>query len=258
MEIYKILAKIMEERQLKIADVARICNLPDSTVRGIETRKQSKIALDIAFKLSEGLGVSLEYLNGMPEKTTVQNIKENELSKYSGIVEKYHFISKYSPDGIETVNYILNREHKIAEQIKEGKISNNVEYAHASSIPSRTIQYFQSVSTETGQVIFDDVYSERITISDIPEYRRVAYAVKVSGNSMELLYNDGDMLLIEPACSIDVGEIGIYNIDGQAYIKKLGQTELISLNTRCKNIALTTDSKCMGRVVARIIYQIVN
>ena len=78
MEIYKILAQIMEERQLKIADVARMCNLSDSTVRGIETRKQKNIALDIAFKLSEGLGVSLEYLNGIPEKVNIQNINESK------------------------------------------------------------------------------------------------------------------------------------------------------------------------------------
>lgn len=60
---------------------------------------------------------------------------------------------------------------------------------------------------------------------DIPEYRRVAYAVKVSGNSMEPLYHDEDILLIEPTCEIDVGEIGIFNVDGQAYVKKLGNGE---------------------------------
>jgi len=40
MEIYKILSEIMENRNLKISDIARICNLPDSTVRGIKKRKQ--------------------------------------------------------------------------------------------------------------------------------------------------------------------------------------------------------------------------
>lgn len=77
MEIYKISAQIMEERQSKIADVARMRNLPDSTVRGTETRKQKNIALDIAFKLSEGSGVSLEYLNGIPEKGNIQNVIKN-------------------------------------------------------------------------------------------------------------------------------------------------------------------------------------
>lgn len=68
MAIYKTLEEIMRERDISIADVARICNLPDSTVRGIIRRKQEHIALDVAFRLSDGLNVSLERLNGLPEK----------------------------------------------------------------------------------------------------------------------------------------------------------------------------------------------
>ena len=64
MEIYKFLQSYMKEHNLKIAEVARICGLPDSTVRGIITRKQKSVALEVAFKLSDGLNVSLEKLNG--------------------------------------------------------------------------------------------------------------------------------------------------------------------------------------------------
>lgn len=70
--IYEILQSIMDERGLTIAETARICNLPDSTVRGIITRKQKSIALEVAFKLSKGLGISLEYLNGDNKKSPVQ------------------------------------------------------------------------------------------------------------------------------------------------------------------------------------------
>lgn len=68
MEIYEILTQIMEERNLKVAEVARLCDLPDGTVRGIIKREQKDIALKVALKLSKGLGVSIEYLNGMPER----------------------------------------------------------------------------------------------------------------------------------------------------------------------------------------------
>lgn len=68
MEFYKILEEIMAEQSMGVADVAKKCGLSDSTVRSIVERRQKKIALNIAFKLSEGLDVSLERLNGMPEK----------------------------------------------------------------------------------------------------------------------------------------------------------------------------------------------
>ena len=58
----------MDERNLKVAEVARICGLPDSTVRGIITRKQKSVALEVAFKLSDGLNISLRELNGQKGK----------------------------------------------------------------------------------------------------------------------------------------------------------------------------------------------
>lgn len=64
MELWQILQQIMDERNYKVADIAHICGLPDSTVRGIVTRKQKSIALDVAFRLSRGLGISLETLAG--------------------------------------------------------------------------------------------------------------------------------------------------------------------------------------------------
>ena len=64
MEFYKVLKEIMESKDLSIPEVARLCNLSDSTVRSIITRKQKTVALNIAFKLPDGLRVPLEVLNG--------------------------------------------------------------------------------------------------------------------------------------------------------------------------------------------------
>jgi transcriptional regulator with XRE-family HTH domain len=66
-EFYKVLSEIMEQRKMSIPDVARACDLPDSTVRSILVRESQTVKLDVAFKLSEGLNVSLERLNGDPE-----------------------------------------------------------------------------------------------------------------------------------------------------------------------------------------------
>lgn len=50
--------------------------------------------------------------DGYNEDGSIQlNINEIDL------IEKYRFISQHSPDGIEAVNYTLNREYKIAEKI---------------------------------------------------------------------------------------------------------------------------------------------
>ena len=82
MDFYEVLTEIMDEKEMTIPDVARACDLTDSTVRSIIDRKQKKIALNVAFKLHEGLGVSLERLNGLPENSSVpQNNTEEPITR---------------------------------------------------------------------------------------------------------------------------------------------------------------------------------
>lgn len=69
---------------------------------------------------------------------------------------------------------------------------------------------------------------------------------------MKPTYYDGDVLLVEMTDHIDIGEIGIFLVDGQSYVKQRGRTELISLNKDHENVPLTPDSRCMGRVIARL------
>ncbi len=58
--------------------------------------------------------------------------------------------------------------------------------------------------------------------------------------------------MIEMAEAIESGEIGIFMVDNESYVKKLGNRELISLNPEYDNIPLTEDSKCMGRVIGKL------
>lgn len=64
-----VLKQIMDERNMTIPDVARACGLSDSTIRSIVVRNSETVKLDVAFKISDGLGVSLERLNGDVEPT---------------------------------------------------------------------------------------------------------------------------------------------------------------------------------------------
>ena len=131
------------------------------------------------------------------------------------LIKKYRSLD---PNGQEHVNTVLEWETARVTVLseKEALLVQSESKPHV-----RIIQYYQRLaSAGTGEVIF-----------------------------MEPLYYDGDMLLIEPTCQVDIGEIGIFIVGDKAYVKKLGNGELISLNTGYENIPLTEDSKCMGRVV---------
>lgn len=64
MEFYKILEDIMSEKNMSIPDVSRATGISDSTLRSIINRKTKSASLEVAFKISKGLNVSLERLNG--------------------------------------------------------------------------------------------------------------------------------------------------------------------------------------------------
>lgn len=85
MEFYQILQEIMDEKGFKIPDVARACGLSDATVRSMITRKAKSVTLEVAFKLSAGLGVSLERLNGDSGKDCAKT--KNSYSEIDSIFE---------------------------------------------------------------------------------------------------------------------------------------------------------------------------
>ena len=68
---------------------------------------------------------------------------------------------------------------------------------------------------------------------------------------MEPTYHDGDKVFVEKCDSVDVGEVGIFVVNGDVYIKELGNQCLISHNEKYKPIRIgESDSVyCCGRVI---------
>lgn len=203
------------------------------------------------FTLCSIYGVTVDDAFGFQRK---DNISKEDYER----IRKYKFISTNSPDGATVVDTVLDREYAIAGKLKEQeaqleKVRSMDMEVSEEVVPFRIISYYQKLaSAGNGQVVFDDGVTDRIEIPDIPKYKRVSYAIGVNGRSMEPLYYDGDILLIEPTCQVEIGEIGIFIVDGEAFVKKLGNGELISLNKGHGNITLTEYSNCMGRVVDKL------
>ncbi len=237
------LSKLMDMNDTNANELARKIDVSPQTIYSIIKRDSKKADIEVLLKLADTLGVTAEYF---VDDINVSN--ESGLEQYSKEelthLKKYHDLD---PIGQSHVDAVLQWETERVQQIEQAA-STVVEVADSDS-QGRVLQYFHSVSAGAGEVLFDDVYTERITVPNKPQYHRVAYAVKVSGHSMEPLYHDKDILLVEPTCEISVGEIGIFNVNGQAYVKKLGKGKLISLNKGYDDIPLTEESLCMGRVV---------
>ena len=57
----------------------------------------------------------------------------------------------------------------------------------------------------------------------IPEGADVG--IRVSGDSMEPMYHDGDIVWVQKCDGLNPGEVGIFILDGQAYLKMYGERE---------------------------------
>ena len=93
-----------------------------------------------------------------------------------------------------------------------------------------------------------------IDVPDTPEARKADFALTIQGDSMEPIYFDGDIVLVKQQDIVDVGEVGIFVLNGAGYIKKNGGNRLISLNEKYDDIVISEydNCKCFGKVVGRI------
>lgn len=166
--------------------------------------------------------------------------------------DEYESIKKYrnlDDHGKELVNFTLDKEtERIEKYGKLGEVSRPV-----TAFPMRLISYyFKNASAGTGQLVIDNLPDKDIEIPDKPEYRNVRYAIGVNGSSMEPAFQDGDILLVEATQEIEVGDIGIFQINNECFVKKLGEKELISLNKDYKNIPLDETAATLGKVIGKL------
>jgi len=95
----------------------------------------------------------------------------------------------------------------------------------------RTIKLYEiPVAAGYGEFLDGEEYTELKVDETVPE--DVDFAVRVSGDSMTPRFVDNQVLFIRKQNVLEVGDIGIFSLNGDAYIKKFGNGELISINPR--------------------------
>lgn len=94
----------------------------------------------------------------------------------------------------------------------------------------------------------------RLRSNDVPD--RYDTIAKVAGDSMEPLIEDNDLLFIKITSQVDINDIGIFQVNGKNFVKKLkrdydGSWYLQSLNNSYEEIYLTEndDIRTIGEVV---------
>lgn len=196
--------------------------------------------------------VSLDFLVYGKEDEQLNNVLKDDEKK---------LISLFKGLSEENKARILERAAVLAELAAEreraAKSSEKCIALSSTSAPAAQAQedfYIDicSLPASAGTGVFlDDVTAEPLKIVHTDIAERANYAVRVSGDSMNPEYCDGDIVLVETCPTVNIGEIGIFVVDGEGYIKQYGGDKLISLNPDYPNISLKNRESafCRGRVL---------
>ena len=115
---------------------------------------------------------------------------------------------------------------------------------------------FYELPASAGYGVFLD--SEAYEMVDVgPEVPlNATFGVPVSGDSMEPDFHDGDAIWVQQQPNLENGEIGLFMLNGQAYVKQLGKDQnglrLISTNKAYPPLVIGEDDtfRVFGKVVA--------
>lgn len=116
------------------------------------------------------------------------------------------------------------------------------------------VKFYGSVSAGTG-LYLDDEQVETINFGADMIPTGTDFCLKVNGDSMEPMFNNGDYVFIKRETDFRNGSIGVVIVNGEAYLKKIYITDnsirLVSLNKKYKDITVTQDDtlKYVGTVV---------
>ena len=158
------------------------------------------------------------------------------------------FLDKPADPGADTGFTITGGKNALSKNA----LSKN---AQSESVPPRILRLYNlPVSAGTGNFLDDSSYEE----IEAPSYVPVAvdFALRVSGDSMEPLIRDGQVIWVREQEILDSGEIGIFAYSGDVYCKKLiadgARAYLRSLNPVYDDIEILEDFgfTAIGKVVS--------
>ena len=220
--------QLLEEGKMTKADLAKDAGIAYTTLDSMLKRDTDTARLATIFRIARALGTSVESLVFDEDSKTISPEEERILKLYSLLDSR----------GKDTVLSLLEKE---ADNSREKK---------------RAIPLYEApAAAGTALPVFTD---EKKTLlvkeGEVPD--EAHFAIRLSGDSMEPLFCDGDLVYVEKKEELSSGEIGVFLLNGESlckrYRKENGGSVLYSLNPKYAPIRVfdTDDLRLVGKVIA--------
>lgn len=237
-EIITLIDEIRKEKGWSISELARQVGMAKSGLSRYFNRTRG-FPLDRADDFAKALNVTPEYLLGV-KKATDEPIPQI-LSIYNKLEEdRQEKVLDFAQGQLEE-----QESSKIASIFDKFKEDENYITDYVEGLVAAGHGAFQE----------DNLHMEvKLRAKDVPKkYDTIA---KVAGDSMEPLIQDNDLLFIKVSSQVNMNDIGIFQVNGKNFVKKLkrdydGAWYLQSLNNSYEEIYLSEDDsiRTIGEVV---------
>jgi phage repressor protein C with HTH and peptisase S24 domain len=194
---------------------------------------------EILYKLMNVLKCDANYLY-----QDMYNSKNNDFiisSNEQSLIKKYRSLDGY---GRKAINNLLEVEYERCNTVIEEDMPAYITKPY----------YAVGASAGNGEYLFDDLDKTSITLPDTPLNNKADLVIAVRGHSMEPTYYDGDKLLVKKQSELNIGDIGVFIINGESFVKELGKDKLISHNKQYQDIHCSDYDKMVtvGKVIGVI------
>lgn len=232
---------------MSLDELCEKSGIPKGTLAKITSGVTKAPSLETMRSLVYAMGYTLKDLDeGIFSSDTLSKEEKSHIQKYRLL----------DPYGKEAVDGVLDVESRRCEEARAAVLRKEREKMEAGelidfekvirfSVPGYTMPMSAGTGQEAGQE-----YPENYTLVKEPP-RGTSFIARVSGVSMEPTYHDGDLVFVHATEEIPIGRIGAFFMDGQQWIKELGDRELISHNPDPQYTPrpFTEDVKCQGLVL---------
>ena len=206
--------------------------------------------IELMYKLFDALDCDANYLHQDDMKNSIYKDTATP-EEFEKLVKPYRNLDDY---GKETIEMVMVRETGRVTHSKES--SDTIEHLQQNlaihPTPPRFFAYSGKIAAAGTSVEFSDIAAGVRVYPENEINKGADYVIGVNGASMEPEYSDGDIVYVKKTEHLNVGDIGIFQKANNIYIKKVGETGLISLNPKYPGLTADGDRiLVLGKVLGK-------